>query len=351
MLQLASRDQRTMQVCDVDVDTGATTRRSRPTPSPTGSRRSAARPIDCPTAGSSRRLTSTTPGASSSATSWSRREFLQVAAVLNVGADGVVFSAIDRPDRAARCGTPISTARARVDHSARRAYGGTAARRCSSSRRLSLDIDGADTVVRARRRRDRADRVVRGAGAVRAQRRVCRRRDAASCAPRLVLPRGHVEGSATAAGADGPVRRAARAAGAASRNAYLNSQWLADQGLRGRHRRRPRHAWARAAVGRARSLTISHRSCSTTRSTPCTRSPPRIPTSTCRALRSEVGRSAATWPRSRCCGVPMCFMPRSRAHRSPTGGCTTPTTPSATSASTPPRSRTTRSRSSTSRHS
>ena len=42
--------------------------------------------------------------------------------------------------------------------------------------------------------------------------------------------------------------------------------------------------------------------------------------------------SAATSPRSPCCAAPTCSTPPWPARRSPTGGCTTRTTPSATSA-------------------
>ena len=50
---------------------------------------------------------------------------------------------------------------------------------------------------------------------------------------------------------------------------------------------------------------------------------------------SAAGRSAATWPRWPCCAARTCSTPRWRARRSPTGRCTTPTTPSATWATRP----------------
>ena len=60
--------------------------------------------------------------------------------------------------------------------------------------------------------------------------------------------------------------------------------------------------------------------------------PTSTPSSTWRGSRSAAGRSAGTWRRWPSCAAPTCSTRRWPARRSPTGGSTTRTTPSATSA-------------------
>ena len=118
----------------------------------------------------------------------------------------------------------------------------------------------------------------------------------------------------------------------AARGAHLTSQWFAEQGFavvvadgRGTPGRGPEFERAVCAISPGR--------CWTTRSTPCTRSPPASPRPRPdRGGASAAGRSAATSRRWPCCAAPTSSTPPSPARRSPTGRCTTPTTPSATSA-------------------
>ena len=128
----------------------------------------------------------------------------------------------------------------------------------------------------------------------------------------------------------------------AARGAFVASQWLADQGFavivadgRGTPGRGP--AWDRAIRARPGRAVLEDQvdgAAGGGRAVPATWISP--------GRASAAGRSAVTSRRWRCCGAPTCSTPRSRARRSPTGGCTTPTTPSATSATrTRTRSRTT----------
>ena len=117
-----------------------------------------------------------------------------------------------------------------------------------------------------------------------------------------------------------------------SSNAFASAQWFADQGFavvvadgRGTPGRgtdweravhlRPRHGTARRSDRRARTPRPSG-------STGC---------STSIGSRSAAGASADSSRPSPCSVGPTCSTPRSPEHRSPSGGCTTPTTPSATS--------------------
>ena len=142
-----------------------------------------------------------------------------------------------------------------------------------------------------------------------------------SLAAGLVLPRGHRP--APAAGADGPVRRAARAAGAGRQECLAGAAMAGRPGFavlvvdgRGTPGRDP--GWEREVhhdfVGPP---------CSRTRSThwPRPRSSSRISTSAGSA--SAAGRSVAGWPRLPCCVGPTCSRWGRRRARSSTGRCTT----------------------------
>ncbi len=114
-----------------------------------------------------------------------------------------------------------------------------------------------------------------------------------------------------------------------ARGAYLVPQWFAEQGFavviadgRGTPGRGP--------PGNARWPVTWPARCWRTRLTRWRPRPAGSPTWTPAGWRSAAGRSAASWPRWPCCAAPTCSTRRSRAPRSPTGGCTTPTTPSAT---------------------
>ena len=139
-----------------------------------------------------------------------------------------------------------------------------------------------------------------------------------------------------AAGADGPLRRARHAARGEVGQHFPRLAVVRRAGIRGRRRGRPRHAGPRARLGPGDRRRLRHRR-------------PRGPGHGAGRGGGEVrrpghrtgsasaaGRSAGTCRRSRCCAAPTCSTPRSRARRPPTGGSTTPTTPSATWA-TPPR--------------
>ena len=111
-------------------------------------------------------------------------------------------------------------------------------------------------------------------------------------------------------------------------SAFLASQWFAEQGFavvvadgRGTPGRGPGTGWWPATSPPASSRTRSPR---------CTRRRRSSPTWMRAGSGSAAGRSAGTSRRSRCCAVPTSSAPRSPARRSPTGGCTTRTTPSAT---------------------
>ena len=147
----------------------------------------------------------------------------------------------------------------------------------------------------------------------------------------VLLPRDHVPGHA-AAGADGPLRRAARPAVVAVHDRWLESQWLADQGFavvvadgRGTGSRGP--AWDRACTTSWRRSPLDDQ---VEALQAVAKEVPELDLVPGR--RSAAGPSAATSPRSRCCAAPTCSTPPSPARRSPTGGCTTRSTPSATSA-------------------
>ena len=112
---------------------------------------------------------------------------------------------------------------------------------------------------------------------------------------------------------------------------YLELAVVRRPGLRGGRRRRPRHpgpgaAWEKAVTATSRGPVLddqvdalhgARRAASRSTST---------------GSRSGAGRSAATSPRSPCCAGRTSSTRPSPARRSPTGGCTTRTTPSATSA-------------------
>ena len=230
-------------------------------------------------------------------------------------------------------------------HRAARAGGGRARRARRAHRRApacTVAVGGGDVVVL--RSRD-ARRAGRRAGVARRRRRsTSPRRDArwctpnvhaaprrdAACATAVLLPHDH-DGSPLPVLLDpygGPHAQRVVAA----RNAFLTSQWFADQGFavvvvdgRGTPGRG-------SALGAGRAPRPRQRRCSTTRSTRCTRPPTQHPARPRPGRRSAAGASAATSPRSPCCAGPTCSTPPSPARRSPSGGCTTPTTPSATSA-------------------
>ena len=150
----------------------------------------------------------------------------------------------------------------------------------------------------------------------------------------LVLPRDHEPGR-RAAGADGPLWRPALPAGDGGRHGWLEPQWLADQGFAVHRRRRAGNPRPRGGVG-ARGARRSRRAGArgSDRRAGRGRGARSRPRSGARR-ESGAGRSAAFSPRWPCCGVRTSSTPRWRARRSPSGGSTTPTTPSATSGSNP----------------
>jgi dipeptidyl-peptidase-4 len=110
--------------------------------------------------------------------------------------------------------------------------------------------------------------------------------------------------------------------------AFLTSQWFADQGFAvlvvdGRGTPGRGSAWERAVL---RTLPSRSR----IRSTPFTRPRTGSASSTSREWRSEVGPSAGTSRRWRRSGDRTCSTLRSPERPSPTGACTTRTTPSGT---------------------
>ena len=103
-------------------------------------------------------------------------------------------------------------------------------------------------------------------------------------------------------------------------------------GLRRRGRRRARHPGPRHRMGAGGAPRPRDAGARRPGRRAARRRRPSIPSSTSTGSRSAAGASAATSPRWPCCAGPTCSTPRSPAHRSPTGGSTTRTTPSAISA-------------------
>ena len=136
-----------------------------------------------------------------------------------------------------------------------------------------------------------------------------------------------------AAGAARPVRRAARPARAAEPQRVPDVAVAGRPGVRGARRGRPRHAGPRRGVGARDRRAPRRRHPGRTRSTRSRRRPRSSPSWTSSGSPSAAGPTAGTCPRWPCCGARTSSTRRSRARRSPTGRCTTPTTPSATSAS------------------
>ena len=117
-----------------------------------------------------------------------------------------------------------------------------------------------------------------------------------------------------------------------SHNAHLASQWFADQGFAvvvvdGRGTPGRGSAWERAVHHDLATPVLDDQIDALHRrrraSTTC---------STSSGWPSGGGASAASSPPSPCCAGPTCSTPPSPGRRSRSGGCTTPTTPSATSA-------------------
>ena len=105
----------------------------------------------------------------------------------------------------------------------------------------------------------------------------------------------------------------ARAAGRAGARRLPHVAVVRRPGLRGGRHRRPRHAGARRRSGSAASTATWPARCWRTRSTGCSRWPPRTRASTCHGWRSAGGASAATWPRSPCSAGPTSSTPPSPA--------------------------------------
>ena len=116
---------------------------------------------------------------------------------------------------------------------------------------------------------------------------------------------------------------------------FLTSQWFAEQGFavvvadgRGTPGRGP--SWDKTIAGDFATGVLEDQVTALGAAAGEVRRPGHRPGSP-----SAAGRSAGTCRRSRCCAAPTCSTRRWRARRSPTGGSTTPTTPSATWATRP----------------
>ena len=130
----------------------------------------------------------------------------------------------------------------------------------------------------------------------------------------LLLPSWHQPGSAKLPVLMDPYGGPHAQRVLASADAYLTSQWFAEQGFavvvadgRGTPGRGPQ--WDRAVAGDLAGP------CSMTRSRRSPRPVSSTLISTCPRWRSGAGRSAGTCPRSPCCAGPTSFTPRSPARR------------------------------------
>ncbi|HEY8728946.1 MAG TPA: S9 family peptidase, partial [Acidothermaceae bacterium] len=156
-------------------------------------------------------------------------EFLQVAEVLSVGAEGVVFSATTDPVEQQLWHASLDGMCSALTNEAgvHTATGSTALLVIT---RLSLEHDGAETVVV--QRGDEVGRIESLAEPAPFVPNVVLstqgRRDLRTA---LVMPRDHVTGSASLPVLMDPYGGPGAQRVLASRNAYLNSQWLADQGF------------------------------------------------------------------------------------------------------------------------
>ena len=127
----------------------------------------------------------------------------------------------------------------------------------------------------------------------------------------------------------------ARPAGAGGAGAVPDVAVVRRPGLRRRRDRRPGHARAGLGVGAGGAPRPGRAGARRPGRRAAGRPPTPIPASTCPGWRSGAGASAATWRRWPCCAGPTCSTPPSPARRSPSGACTTRTTPSATWATRP----------------
>ena len=319
-----SRDQRSIEVLAIDPTIRRATSCCSSITTTPGSSWCPALPASLPTDGSSRAPTGTVPAGCSSTASRSRRPTCRCAPSRRSTTrrddhrqpdrrrDGATRVAVDA--RRAR------TARRRAGRALRPPAGARSScvrpRSTSPARHLRALAAGARVVRRDTRR----------------ARRTCTCRSsvtAASPPPCCSPPITTAHRSRCSS-----IRTAARTPRAVvqAHNAYLGSQWFADQGFavvivdgRGTPGRGSEH-------GNAPSTAISPAPCSRTRSRPLpgrrrARGPRPRP-----GRRSAAGASVATSPRSPCSGVRTSSTPPSPARRSPSGACTTRSTPSAISA-------------------
>ena len=228
VVQLSTRDQHTMQVCDVDVDTGATTVVRSDTShywletvAGTPDRLPDSRLVATADLDDTRRLVIgdvvVTP------------EFLQVSAVLSVGTGGVVFSATTDPVEQQLWQASLDgVCTALTSEPGVHTSVGNAALLVIT--RLSLEHDGAETVVmQTGVEIGRIESFAEPAPFV--PNIVLSTQGRRDLRTALVLPRGHVEGSVSLPVLMDPYGGPGAQRVLASRNAYLNSQWLADQGF------------------------------------------------------------------------------------------------------------------------
>jgi dipeptidyl-peptidase-4 len=228
LILISTRAQRTMHVRDVNVDTGKTTVVRDDTNhlwlevvDGTPDRLPDGRLVTTVDLDDTRRLVIgdivVTP------------EFLQVAEVLSVGAEGVVFSATTDPVEQQLWHASLDGMCSALTNEAgvHTAVGSTALLVIT---RLSLEHDGAETVVT--QRGDEIGRIESFAEPAPFVPNVVLstqgRRDLRTA---LVLPRDHIAGSASLPVLMDPYGGPGAQRVLASRNAYLNSQWLADQGF------------------------------------------------------------------------------------------------------------------------
>ena len=147
----------------------------------------------------------------------------------------------------------------------------------------------------------------------------------------VLFPRDHVPGSGRLPVVMSPYGGPGHAEVVAGLGRFGEEQWLADQGFvvviadgRGTPGRGPR--WDRAIAGDLATFPLQDQ----VDALPAV-AEAHPDDSTRAGSASAAGRSAATWRRSPCCAGPTSSTSRSPARRSPTGGSTTPPTPSATS--------------------
>ena len=255
---------------------------------------------------------------------------LQVRQVLAVDGDTVLFSASQDPAEIQLWTCEPGSGPARLTRAAG-VHGGTRAGGVTVVTGRSLEHDG--TRVRVERAGTTVARITSLAEPLGLDLRIEQFRAGPSqLATAVLLPSWHEPGTGPLPVLMSPYGGPALQLVLRARSWWFGeSQWFAEQGFAvvvadGRGTR------AAARPGTARSAVISAARSWTIRSRRCTGPQSAIRTSICAGSRSAAGRSAVSWPRSRCCAARTCFTPPWPGRPSATSGSTTPSIRSGSSA-------------------